>query len=127
MKIAEYVKATPARQKLMNHPFTVERVLNHLPKKACNCSICTNQKFEDGSITTHLEVSFGSSFRRKRIFYCQSQLNQFIHILVNYAGWNRKSPFDVYNIGVKDGKKGKEEVIVNEYHGELKDFLPRAM
>jgi len=127
MKIAEFAKVSPARQKLMNNPLTVERVLNHLPKKPCDCFICTKHKFEDGSITTHLEASFGFSKPRERIFYCHNHLDQFIQILVNYAGWDRKISFGVYNIGFKEGKKGKEDVIVNEYHGELKDFLPDAM
>ncbi|PGK51146.1 hypothetical protein CN918_25490 [Priestia megaterium] len=127
MKIAEFAKVSPARKKLTNNPLTVERVLNHLPKKACDCYICTKHKFKDGSITTYLEAFFGFSKPRERTFNCHSQLDQFIHILVNYAGWDRKISFGVYNIGVKDGEKGKEEVLVDEYHGELKDFLPDAM
>jgi len=124
MKIAEILMTPPIRRTFIKKRSQIKRFLDFQPNSDCDCLICTKHKFSDGSSVTHIEAHIGNQIPRKRTFYCHNQLDDFISFLVNNIGWSPKVSVNVYGLGIQGES---EDALVDEYHGELKDFLPDAI
>ena len=123
MKIAEILLAPPVRRTLMKKRLVVKRILHFQPETTCDCFICTKHQFEDGGIITYIKAHMGYLTPRSRVFYCHSHLDEFIFFLVNHIGWDPKDSLVVYDYGTE---MGEEDVMIQEWVGELRDFLPEA-